>query len=77
MGLNSIRVFIKRLISRFICINSYCKKCGCKVEDFYAPNYLWSITSKELSCDCVLCFNCFSRIIKQHTDISYFVLYGR
>lgn len=47
--------------------NSFCKRCGQDVRDFYAPDYAWDVVvwpdgRPPDSMDTVLCYGCFSEL---------------
>ncbi len=70
------RVLFKLFLKRFKLIPSFCKNCGCDVEDFIVSDELWLLIEKDIPHGNVLCFNCFSRLIKEKTNISVFKLEG-
>lgn len=70
----SIKLLFKLFLRRFKCIPSFCKNCGCKVEDFVVEDELWSLIENNIPHGNVLCFNCFSRLIKEKTNITAFKL---
>ena len=57
--MNKARLFIKKIIKRFIPIPSYCKVCGKSVTDFHVPDDLWlSMTGNKWT---IWCFECFTK----------------
>lgn len=70
------KVLFKLILRRFKLIHSFCKKCGCDVEDFIVSDELWSLIENDIPQGNVLCFNCFSRLIKEKTNINVFILEG-
>lgn len=68
------RVLFKLILRRFKLIPSFCKICGCDVEDFIVEDELWSLIENDIRHGNVLCFNCFSKLIKRKTNINVFKL---
>ena len=54
-----ILVMIKILVSKFICINSFCKECGRRVRDFYVEDNIWMQVDPLIKYGHTLCYNCF------------------
>ena len=57
--MRKILVIIKILISKFICINSFCKECGRDVRDFYVADNIWRQIKPLIRYGNTLCYNCF------------------
>lgn len=55
-----IRLFFKKILSKFFLINSYCKNCGVDIVDFYLPDETWN-NIMGIESDKTFCFNCFAR----------------
>lgn len=72
----NLRVLFKLILRRFKLIPSFCKICGCDVQDFIVDDKLWSLIENDIPHGNVLCFNCFSKLIKQKTNISVFKFEG-
>ena len=55
------RVWAKRLLSRIMCVDSFCKVCGCAVRDYRAPDKAWAqvVATVGYRGDLILCYNCF------------------
>lgn len=52
----------KLFLSRFMCIDSFCKKCGCDVRDFHVDSDTWALVEPHIKRGHVLCYNCFSDV---------------
>ena len=67
-----IRIFLKGICKRFICIDSYCKDCGRTIQDFMVKDDIWrkivGDNQKEL------CYNCFQKRAKKVGISDYIAL---
>lgn len=65
-----MKVLVKRILSKFFLINSFCKKCGIDIQDFIVSNEIWEQIENDIPNGNTLCYNCFCKLCKQN-DIDY------
>lgn len=51
--------WFKTLLSRFVCIDSFCKICGVDVRDFIVDEDVWDRVQAHIPRGNTLCYNCF------------------
>jgi hypothetical protein len=55
----TIKLFLKLITRRFICLESFCKECGRTVYDFQVPDDIWLQIEPLIEHGHVLCYDCF------------------
>ena len=54
---------VKKILSKYLLLNSYCKICGREIRDFIAPSDIWNKVEPHIPNNGhVLCYNCFCDI---------------
>lgn len=57
--IRKLTVIIKKLLSHFILMPSFCKDCGRNVHDFIASDEIWKSIESTIKNGHVLCYDCF------------------
>lgn len=66
----NVKVFVKLILRRIVCIPSFCRVCGIDVRDYIAPEGVWEIIRNDIPNGNTLCYNCFCDLCQKH-NINY------